>query len=461
MYRRVFLIALTVLLTVGCNLRDDSATTADAGGDTSADGNDENCSAEETCGGECVELQTEVEHCGACGNNCAEDPRNNDCVQPSCEAGACVFEASAGQACTLESGDPGICAQDGCVGCVTDDDCTDTPTSHTECWEATCTDDNTCDYVVPDPDKACGSSTCEDGLFREPDLCGETGSCNLRDPGTPCAPYTCDEAGEACKSSCADASDCSGDAECFESQCATEIAVDITIDADTQNVVLSAEVSARYAWNGSIPVTGTVTVAAGAAVGSASTTEPAMLIDTLPDKSNLTLVVDGMILGAGGDGGSVTADGDAPNGFVEPTDGGPALVVESQGPRTTIDVDNRGIIGGGGGGGAAGSTYIPNFNIGVAVGGGGGAGDGPGAGGHAPSGVRYDDDGNPGDRTSGGSGGRYEGIGGGRGGALGDRGRPVDDAQQSSSRGDGGPAVVGEAHFDWASFGDVRGARLP
>ncbi|MGM0555440.1 MAG: hypothetical protein ACQEVA_03580 [Myxococcota bacterium] len=463
MCRRLLLIALTVLLAAGCNLRDDGVSAGDAGGDTDADAVSGDCTSEQTeiCAGECVDLQTNVEHCGACGNNCAEDARNNSCVEPGCEAGACVFDASVGGSCELESGALGVCAEQGCVGCVSDEDCTDPPTSHTECWVATCTDAHACDYDVSDPEQPCGSASCTDGFFREPDLCGDTGSCNLRDPGTECAPFICNEAGDACSTSCEDASDCVDGAACLNSQCATELAVDMTIDADVQNVVVSEEIASRYSWDGSIPVVGTITIAASAAVGSTSNSQPAFLVDALPDASELTIIVDGMLLGAGGKGGDVTASGDQPTGFVEPTDGGPALEVAAQEPNTVLEVENRGIIGGGGGGGAAGSTYIPNFNFGVAVGGGGGAGYAPGDGGVAPSTVRFNDDGDPGGRTSGGAGGRYEGLGGGRGGSLGGSGGPVDDTQQSSSRGSGGPAIVGESNFDWVSLGDVRGSRLP
>jgi hypothetical protein len=457
MLRRIVLILLVAVAGWACNLKDDGGTSPDAGADGGV------CSPEQstTCDGDCVDTQTNVEHCGSCGESCLDSPDYAECVEPTCVDGACAFEPLSTGSCTLDDGTQGVCVQGACAECTVDSECVDPPTSHSECWAATCTDENVCDYSVPDPQTPCGGATCEDGTLREPDLCGELGSCNLRDPGTDCAPYVCNSAGDACTDSCEQDADCAPNTTCFTGECLDRLPVDILIGSDQQNVIVSEKLVEVYEWDGSIPVEGTITISANATVGSTSNAEPALLVDPLTAESTLTIINEGMILGAGGKGGDALArNSGEPDGYNEPTDGGVALEVESHSPDTLIRIDNRGLIGGGGGGGAAGITYIPSFNFSVGVAGGGGAGYAVGPRGTADDSFQYHGDGKDGTRETGGAEGRYEGIGGGRGGDLGQRGGRVDDAQNSSSRGDAGPAIVGASHFEWVTRGDVQGTEL-
>jgi len=112
-----------------------------------------------------------------------------------------------------------------------------------------------------------------------------------------------------------------------------------------------------------------ITLESGVYVWSDDVSTPAMQIGSFP--GGLKLIVNGFIIGAGGDGSD---DGGSPAG----QNGGDAI---SLGSSVTIEGGANGYIGGGGGGGG-GATELSSVDTGgdVRAGGGGGAGGGNGGG---------------------------------------------------------------------------------
>lgn len=164
------------------------------------------------------------------------------------------------------------------------------------------------------------------------------------------------------------------------------------------------------------PVNVTLTIPNGVTVSSNSPSMPALDTGALPDGSTVTIINNGSIIGAGGNG----SDASAPYGAGNPgLPGGNAVNVQAP---VTIDNTNGYIFAGGGGGGAAGSN---GFNCGPG-GGGGGAGAAPGGGGTSPAwGVSTASPGSAGS-TVGGAGGvsTTGGCNGGNGGGYGEAGSP-------------------------------------
>lgn len=122
-----------------------------------------------------------------------------------------------------------------------------------------------------------------------------------------------------------------------------------------------------------------VLVSNGCNFGASSTSNAAFRQGTFPSGSTLTLINQGQIIGAGGDGGDggiVTIEGgcSATNG-ANGDAGADALDITTD---ATID-NSLGLIGGGGGGGAGGAGICPGDQNGS--GGGGGQGDAAGSGG--------------------------------------------------------------------------------
>lgn len=160
-----------------------------------------------------------------------------------------------------------------------------------------------------------------------------------------------------------------------------------TISSNTQNYNLkSAAIAAG--WNQVQPLQATITINNGVYVGSTGTGNPAFRTgSTFPGGTILSLINNGIIIGAGGQGGTgMGATGGAGSAGAA---GGGALMAEQ-----IISITNNGTIAGGGGGGGGGgrvigysSTTIKNpcdsvgaFWVGGS-GGGGGAGWISGAGG--------------------------------------------------------------------------------
>jgi hypothetical protein len=111
---------------------------------------------------------------------------------------------------------------------------------------------------------------------------------------------------------------------------------DIIISADTANFVLKDALITK-GWNQILPVTVNVIVNSGVTVGSNSSTLPAFKVDSFPNRSIINLINNGTITGKGGDGGALQSPG---------FNGGDAINISN-----SININNRGIIGGGGGGG--------------------------------------------------------------------------------------------------------------
>ena len=121
-----------------------------------------------------------------------------------------------------------------------------------------------------------------------------------------------------------------------------------------------------------------VTINTGVYIWSDNRTIAALTTGS-PYAGGLTLINEGFIMGKGGDGAYIPSS-DRFSGYVEPTTGGPALVLD-----VPIDINNAsGYIGGGGGGGAASPQSvhlllgtIPITSLGTGGGGAGGGRGGP------------------------------------------------------------------------------------
>jgi len=211
--------------------------------------------------------------------------------------------------------------------------------------------------------------------------------------------------------------------------------INVTLTGTTYGVDFRTKMLAG-GWDGASPLIGTLTVASGAVVGVMS------ISSTFPAGSQLALVNNGTISGAGGSGGN-GGDGGM---FGNPgTPGGPGSTALSVGVPVTI-TNNGAIQGGGGGGGGAGST---NGNGGE-DGGGGGAGCPPGPGGVAggDGGAGY-----AGTLTAGGASG-CGGYGGGPG-LAGAAGQSADNA--GGSGGAAGACLTGNSYVTWAATGTRHG----
>jgi hypothetical protein len=462
------LFALSLVFSA-CNLDDESTVvggTGDAGSDavdtSQSDDAEDPCPGDglEECDGECINVNSNAAHCGTCGNDCAEDPQNTQCVEPSCEQSACVFEPKAdGEACTLGDA-PGACSGGSCVECLENADCTNPPTDNTQCWEGTCGSDNTCEYAVPDPTVVCESATCTGSQLTEPTQCGADGDCSDGGAIVTCEPYICNDAGDGCLDQCTDASQCVG-VPCTGGACGDTFPVNLTLSGDRTNVDLLDEIEDE-GWDGTSRLSGTVTIPSGTDIGSNNPANVSFVVRPLPDDSTLSIVIEGRILGAGGNGGNVYGHGSDPpyfRGFDPGQDGGDAMHIEDQPSGVTIEVDNEGIIGGGGGGGAPGYSKDDNDDIGT--GGGGGAGFVPGNGGVAQSALDEPNNGSNGTRLTGGASTGWDGYDAGAGGDLGQNGRPATSSESEGTAGAAGAAVVGEDQITWAKQGDIRGAINP
>lgn len=230
-----------------------------------------------------------------------------------------------------------------------------------------------------------------------------------------------------------------------------------TISADTTNYDMRADAVAA-GWDQVKPLIMTVTVNAGIAVGSTSTSTYAF--DTgasFPSGSVLSLINNGVIVGKGGNGG--TGAGWNSTGSIG-TNGGPAL--RAQYPLS-INNTNGTIGAGGGGGGGAGTAF--NNGTGEASGGGGGGGAGYtlSVGGPASSSgvVAVGATGSPGTKTAGGAGGA-SGFGaapyGGNGGALGANGGGGGSAANLGGAGGvAGITVTNAYNVTWNGFGSRPG----
>lgn len=200
-----------------------------------------------------------------------------------------------------------------------------------------------------------------------------------------------------------------------------------------------------------------VTINAGVYIGSSSTGTYALTVfGNFP--SGVSIINNGYILGAGGDGGT----GNAGVGAA----GGPAILAFTQ-SLGTLFITNNGVIGGGGGGGGGGGTG--DRLSGSGSGGGGGAGYVVGAGGVCAYAGSFNlANGSAGTFTAGGAGGPpgtngtygADGYGGsgGTGGGLGAAGSTGGAGIVSGGAGGaGGACVSGNSYITWLVTGTRYG----
>ena len=237
-----------------------------------------------------------------------------------------------------------------------------------------------------------------------------------------------------------------------------------TISSNATNVTLRT-VATSAGWDGASILQATIN--SGVTIYSTSTGSYAMVIGGGSFPSGSTLINNGTILGAGGNGGSGTATERHCGGGTyqgSGASGGPGLQISN-----AITINNgSGRVSGGGGGGGMGGTYGNSWGNGG--GGGGGCGNGSGGssqfggngssgsltgGGGGGGGYSYNSGGCPGGTYtgSGGSGGGYAGSGatGGTGGGAGFYG-------PGTPGGGAGAATSGNSNVTWSGNGTRNGS---
>jgi hypothetical protein len=256
----------------------------------------------------------------------------------------------------------------------------------------------------------------------------------------------------------------------------------IFVNSDTLNLLdtLIPSFQSR-GWNRNMPIEFTINIASGIYVGSSTATRPALDFTTFHRFSKISIINNGFILGAGGNGGPSSWWNTSLGGSIGlgPQSGGIAL-------RTScpLVITNNGVIGGGGGGGYGGGIVVFNSVVVAGGGGGGGAGYTPGLGG--TSSVTPTSNGTIGQRNSGGNGGSrtfttnnlYCGDNGGIGGGLGSAGGIVSGMLRGTLPslaggaagtsgyiegggtvldGRGGASIVGNSFITWIATGTRTG----
>ncbi len=190
-------------------------------------------------------------------------------------------------------------------------------------------------------------------------------------------------------------------------------------------------------WDGVSPIDFQLIIPASTNIGSTSSTAPAIETGVWPAGSNLTLVVNGQVLGCGGTGGAhgYEARGQTGNGAAGAA-GGNAINMSY--PLTIVNNGNIFAGGGGGGGGGTNSYSDTDYSY---TDPGGGSGGGQGLNGGAAGYVtHWSYAGSAGSINGPGSGARPRGISpGGNGGAWGSAGG----AGTSGNTGRGGAGGAG------------------
>ena len=204
--------------------------------------------------------------------------------------------------------------------------------------------------------------------------------------------------------------------------------VEAVIAASVNNPNVTAILTAA-GWDGDAAEI-VLTIDSGVKIGSASPATPSLIMPAFPAESVVTLVNNGKIMGAGGNGGAGAPIG----GTALPgRPGGTALRVQS-----SVTIQNAGqVYGGGGGGGGSGWWSIKDDSV-PGYSGGGGAGIVPGL---TTEGQPYNSD--------------WVGVGAGGGpGAPGTAG--ASDQGVGAAGGAAGFYIVGNNHVTWS----VTGSRL-
>jgi len=227
------------------------------------------------------------------------------------------------------------------------------------------------------------------------------------------------------------------------------VTINLTISADTQNYDVYTNRGPTYSAGNSII---NLTVNPGVTVGSTSTGTYAMLVPSaFSPTDQITIVNNGVIMGAGGPGGPGGAGPGGGNGSpgTPGSGGGSALYVNR--PTT---VTNNGTLAAGGGGGGGGAGYSGGgAGSGGAGAGGANAPGNPGSSGGPVSGGGGGSSGNPPRNGSG-------GAGGGRG-AAGTGGNGPAPPQNTVTPGGGGGAtgnyIVGNPFVTYPATGTRQG----
>ena len=154
----------------------------DVPGDRAATVPDAGCQPSTTlCGGACVDVQTDPNHCGGCNQPCAPDPQHP--VADTCSGGTCVCGAAAGPCgagltcvaavCTCTPG--GLC-----TGCCSKDRQTCYPASTTTCGTGG-TDCKNCDDGNPCSLDSCAGGSCASAPAPVTTPCDDGDPCTLGD----------------------------------------------------------------------------------------------------------------------------------------------------------------------------------------------------------------------------------------------------------------------------------------
>ena len=237
-------------------------------------------------------------------------------------------------------------------------------------------------------------------------------------------------------------------------------------------------------WNGIKRLIATTTVNSGVVVSSLYDTIAAMTEDTgsYPSGSTWSIINNGVIVGAGGNGANTPAvSGASISAGYAGQQGGTGFKVAASNLSSLSITNNGTIAGGGGGGGSGGGAYYDTGKTGgtygaAGGGGGGGAGrvngDGTGGTGGAASGNSNNFPGANGANGSyssagaGGAGGSGTGVAGGNGGAggawgtAGTAGAAGVGSSSSAGGGSGGAAgysVDGYSYINWITVGTLTG----
>ena len=211
-----------------------------------------------------------------------------------------------------------------------------------------------------------------------------------------------------------------------------------------------------------LPITLKVVINSGVTISSSSASVPALTIGAFPVGSQIYLINNGTITGAGGTGGlgAIIGTRYATAG----TSGGDAILA-----NFPVYITNNGIISGGGGGGGGGGVTYYTYTVGTSKnattysaysyggGGGGGAGIIAGVGG---SGATISNDGSSGTSTTGGAGGGSTHTPGGAGGSRGAVGAAGTggNVYGAGAGGATGASVRNNSNVTWISSGTLFGA---
>ena len=244
--------------------------------------------------------------------------------------------------------------------------------------------------------------------------------------------------------------------------------LNLTIATDQPSGFSTIDLAVANGWDHVRPLVMTITINTGVYVSSV------IHSGSLPSGSDVTLINNGFIIGAGGGGGlggtiyRYTND----NNFLNSSPGSSGATGLSIG--TPINVRNNNLIAGGGGGGGGGSTGVytkistpPSAGLFGQSGGSGGGGQGYPAGSFASNlynagsypaaTINAPGQGLDGMALSDQYGSATAGLKGGDGGGLGTAGNPGTSGTTSSTGGPAGYAVNGNSYITWLATGTRTG----